>query len=145
MIHRAHFILYVEDQDASRAFYAAVLGQSPSLHVPGMTEFRLSEDAVLGLMPGAGIRRLLGERLPDPSAAAGIPRAELYLYVEEPALYHARALACGARELSAPQLRDWGDLAGYSLDRDGHVLAFAARVPDAAVEEVLQNGATLLP
>jgi hypothetical protein len=31
-----------------------------------MTEFRL-EGAVLGLMPGAGVRRLLGERLPDPS------------------------------------------------------------------------------
>ena len=33
------------------------------LDVPGMTEYELARGAVLGLMPEAGIRRLLGERL----------------------------------------------------------------------------------
>ena len=39
---------------------------------------------VLGLMPEQGIRNLLGASLPDPSAASGIPRAELYLVLTEP-------------------------------------------------------------
>lgn len=44
-----------------------------------MTEFRLSDDHVLRLMPEAGIKRLLGERLPDPASStiligeSGIP------------------------------------------------------------------------
>jgi uncharacterized protein len=128
MITTAHLILYVEDQRQSATFYAGVLAREPSLHVPGMTEFQLTEDCVLGLMPVAGIRRLLGERLPDPSCAAGVPRAELYLRVDDPAVYHRRAVAAGAVELSGPLERGWGDMAAYSLDPDGHVIAFAAPI-----------------
>jgi hypothetical protein len=124
----AHFIFYVEDQPRSRAFYATVLAREPSLDVPGMTEFDLGGNAILGLMPVAGIRRLLGERLPDPSTGAGVPRAELYLYVADPVAHHQRAISCGARELSGLQERSWGDVAAYSLDLDGHVLAFARRI-----------------
>lgn len=129
MIRGAHLILYVADQLTSTDFYARVLELAPSLYVPGMTEFELPGGAVLGLMPAAGIRRLLGDRLPDPAAAAGTPRAELYLRVSDPARYHSRALEAGAVELSPPTLRDWGDLVTYALDRDGHVLAFARPEP----------------
>jgi catechol 2,3-dioxygenase-like lactoylglutathione lyase family enzyme len=121
----AHLILYVADQERSCRFYREVLAAAPSLDVPGMSEFALPGGAVLGLMPEAGIRRLLGDALPDPAAANGVPRAELYLVVAAPQAYHARALAAGARELSPLQRRDWGHRAAYSLDPDGHVLAFA--------------------
>jgi predicted enzyme related to lactoylglutathione lyase len=121
----AHFILYVADQDASARFYEQVLQLTPRLHVPGMTEFELPGGAVLGLMPQAGIQRLLGAALPDPAAAAGVPRTELYLVVDDAEAAHTRALAAGASELSAVAPRDWGHHAGYSLDPDGHVLAFA--------------------
>ena len=126
-----HFILYVADQPSSAVFYARVLGNPPSLDVPGMTEFTLAAGAVLGLMPENGIRRLLGERLPDPAGARGTPRAELYLHVGDPAAHHARALAAGARELAPLARRDWGDDAAYSLDLDGHVIAFARRAVPA--------------
>jgi catechol 2,3-dioxygenase-like lactoylglutathione lyase family enzyme len=124
----AHFILYVADQESSTQFYRAVLDREPRLHVPGMTEFELSDNAILGLMPATGIKRLLGERLPDPSAAAGIPRAELYLVVSDPESYHSRALKAGAKELSPLSLRDWGHQVAYSLDVDSHVIAFARNV-----------------
>lgn len=120
-----HFILYVADQATSTNFYRQVLGNEPRLNVPGMTEFDLGGDAVLGIMPEAGIKRLLGERLPDPAAANGTPRSELYLVVEDALEYHSRALAAGAKELDPVKLRNWGDRVGYSLDADGHVLAFA--------------------
>jgi uncharacterized protein len=127
MIAAVHCILYVDSQEKSTAFYTAVLGGSPTLQVDGMTEFRLSPDTVLGLMPATAIRALLGNGLPDPASAAGTPRAEVYLYVDDPEAYHERALKYGARELSPPQRRNWGDVAGYLLDLDGHVIAFAAR------------------
>lgn len=119
------FILYVADQVRSRDFYAAVLTIQPRLDVPGMTEFALPGGGVLGLMPQAGIKKLLGERLPNPARGQGIPRAELYLTLSDPDRYHAGALAAGAVELSPLQPRDWGHCVAYSLDPDGHVLAFA--------------------
>lgn len=122
----SHFILYVADQERSTAFYALVLGMEPQLQVPGMTEFALPGGGVLGLMPVEGIRNLLGAALPDPSTARGIPRAELYLILPEPTACHARALAAGARELSPMLARAWGHVVAYSLDPDGHVLAFAS-------------------
>lgn len=122
-----HLILYVRDQAAATAFWRAALGQAPDLDVPGMTEFALGPQVVLGLMPEAGIRKLLGSSLPDPAAARGIPRAEVYLVVDDAAACHARALAAGAAELSALARRSWGDDAAYSLDPDGHVVAFATR------------------
>jgi catechol 2,3-dioxygenase-like lactoylglutathione lyase family enzyme len=121
---KAHLILFVGDQERSRSFYASVLDVKPSLHVPGMTEFELNGGCVLGLMPESGIKRLLGEKLPDPGCS-GTPRAELYLRVDRPEEYHRRALVQGAKELSGLEPRDWGDLAAYSLEPDGHVLAFA--------------------
>ncbi len=119
------FILYVHDQARSKLFYRHVLEQEPILDQPGMTEFALPGGSSLGLMPVAGIKRLLGKNLPDPANAQGIPRAELYLSVKNAAQHHQRALAAGAVELAPFQLRDWGDQVAYVLDPDGHVLAFA--------------------
>lgn len=131
MLRRAHFILYVQDQNASRDFYARALGRPASLHVPGMTEFELTNGAVFGIMPESGIARLLGPTV-NPSTMRGAGRAELYLVVDDAAAHHARAIAAGARELSPLLARDWGHRAAYSLDADGHVLAFAEVIDEVA-------------
>jgi uncharacterized protein len=92
-----------------------------------MTEFTLSETCILELMPEAGIKRLLGDRLPDLAQANGVPRAEIYLHVTNPLDYHRRAIEAGATELSPLADRDWGDRVAYRLDPDGHVMAFAEK------------------
>jgi catechol 2,3-dioxygenase-like lactoylglutathione lyase family enzyme len=127
-VTKTHFILYVKDQARSTAFYSQVLGCQPSLNVPGMTEFNLSENSVLGLMPISGIQRLLGDKLPDPARSTGVPRCEIYLLVSHPFDCHQRAIEAGAVELSGLENRDWGQRAAYSLDPDGHVLAFAEQI-----------------
>jgi catechol 2,3-dioxygenase-like lactoylglutathione lyase family enzyme len=119
-----HVIFYVRDQAASTSFFRSVLALEPRLDVPGMTEFELSDRVVLGLMPEAGVVRLLGSAH-DPARAHGAPRAELYVVVDDPASYHARSIAAGGTEVSPVSPRDWGHVAGYTLDLDGHVLAFA--------------------
>lgn len=120
----AILILYVADQEASTRFYSHVLACDPILFVPGMTEFKLNDGATLGLMPESGIKKLLGKSLPDPASARGIPRAELYLTVFNAEVHHRRALEAGATELSPMSKRPWGDRVAYSLDPDGHVIAF---------------------
>ena len=128
MFTKCHIILYVKDQNVSTDFYSMVFQQQPDLHVPGMTEFNLFPDMVLGLMPEVGIMKLLGDRLPDPALAWGVPRSELYLMVEDPLTHHQRALAAGAKNISNLEVRDWGHEAAYCLDPDGHVLAFAKQL-----------------
>ncbi len=117
-------ILYISDQARSGDFYSQVLGVEPSLDVPGMTEFDIW-GAKLGLMPASGIQSLLGDSRIDPASA--ISRCELYMLVDDPLAYAARAQSAGATELSALQLRDWGDEVAYYSDPDHHVRAFARR------------------
>lgn len=124
-IQLAMTILYVKDQSKSTEFYKLVFGIDPVLEVPGMTEFVLSNGASIGLMPERGIKNLLGDALPDPSIGSGIPRAELYFKVYDVEVMHLRVLQAGGVEVSPMSLRTWGDKVAYSLDLDGHVLAFA--------------------
>ena len=124
-INSTFFVLYVKAQESSTKFYSNVFQREPDLYVPGMTEFKLSDSCSLGLMPESGIKTLLGSSLPDPSKASGIPRAEIYLNLENPEGYLERALQNGAKLLNDFKERDWGDKAAYCLDPDGHVIAFA--------------------
>ena len=115
-----HCILYVREQSVSRDFYQALLDRGPRLDVPGMTEFDLCENTVLGLMPEAGIERLL----PIQTTPA-LPRCELYLVFEDLRPVLNRALQAGARLLSEPEVRSWGERVAYLLDPDQHVVALA--------------------
>lgn len=128
-MNRVHFILYVADQKRSSDFYSAVLGRQPDLDVPGMTEFRLGDNSVLGLMTEDGVNRLFGGAIASPASAAGIPRCELYLLSEDADALHDRALEAGSREISPFAVRDWHHRVAYSLDPDGHVLAIATELP----------------
>jgi uncharacterized glyoxalase superfamily protein PhnB len=118
-------ILYVADQKRSRDFYKNILGIEPSLDVPGMTEFALTENATLGLMPENGIASILGINVPHPASGNGIPRCELYLYVEDPSACLENLVRAGGKSISASEKRGWGDTVSYGADPDGHVIAFA--------------------
>lgn len=121
----SEFILYVANQETSKQFYEKLLDISPTLHVPGMTEFQLSENCKLGLMPEEGIAKILKEKTKHPSSGNGIPRCELYLKVDNAKKFIARSLELGAKEISPFSQRDWGDKVGYICDADGHIIAFA--------------------
>lgn len=121
-------ILYVNNQALSREFYRKVLGSDPSLDVPGMTEFTLTAHHKLGLMPNSGIARIINPPMPHPDEGMGIPRCELYLYVDEPSQAYARATRAGAQPIGAVCMRNWGDQAGYLADPDGHIIAFAKKM-----------------
>lgn len=127
-IRKIEFILYVSEQKSSKAFYQSLLQSEPVLDVAGMTEFALSENCTLGLMPNDGIARIIGDALPHPESGTGIPRCELYLLVEDAQKTFEHAMQCGARLVSPVADRDWGDRVGYVSDPDGHVIALAQRV-----------------
>lgn len=120
-------ILYVNDQQTSANFYTKLLRQTPDLNVPGMTEFKLSENCKLGLMPNKGIAKILSDKTPHPDKGNGIPRCELYFYIENIQLEFDNAIKSGAKLISPIANRDWGDKVCYFSDPDGHIIAFAEK------------------
>ena len=120
-------IIYVKEQKKSRDFYRSVLGEEPVLDVPGMTEFKINENVILGLMPGDGIFKILEEKMDNPNGLTNIPKCEIYLYVGDPASCYEKALNSGARGISSLRLRNWGDVVAYCADFDGNVIAFASK------------------
>ncbi|MBE7510191.1 MAG: Glyoxalase-like domain protein [Bacteroidetes bacterium ADurb.Bin141] len=125
---KTQFILYVRDQQASTEFYSKILRLQPSLNVPGMTEFILNEYCKLGLMPENGIAKILSVNTPHPAEGNGVPRCELYLNVENTEKEFNHSLQHGAKMISAPADRDWGDKVCYLADPDGHIIAFAEKL-----------------
>jgi len=127
---KAMIILFVSDQTRSKQFYHAILSVDALLDVPGMTEFPLSHETSLGLMPEDNIVTILNEGIPNPKKATGIPRGELYLFVMNPAESLQRLANQGGKIISQVGLRSWGDRVGYGLDPDGHLIAFARTPTD---------------
>ncbi|MDD3771831.1 MAG: lactoylglutathione lyase [Weeksellaceae bacterium] len=130
MNHILHteIILYVENQQKSTEFYSHLFRKKPELDVPGMTEFQLSENCKLGLMPNNGIAKILSNKTPHPQSGNGIPRCELYLLVEDLNLEFENAKQVGTQLISSPKDRDWGDKVCYFADPDGHIIAFAEKI-----------------
>ncbi len=120
-------ILYVNDQKASTEFYSKLLRQAPNLFVPGMTEFQLAPNCKLGLMPNHGIAKILSNKMPHPKQGNGIPRCELYFYVENIAFEFENATKIGGKLISPIENRNWGDRVCYFADIDGHIVAFAEK------------------
>lgn len=121
------FIIFVKNQEKSRAFYEKIFGFKPTLDVPGMTEFKLFDHVTLGIMPEEGIMRILENKIQDPKNANGVPRSELYLYVDDPDEYYFKLVNAGGTGISKMKLRNWGDYVSYGSDIDGHILAFAKK------------------
>ncbi|MBU1101272.1 MAG: hypothetical protein KKA84_12800 [Bacteroidetes bacterium] len=125
MINKAHFILYVKDQQLSTEFYSNLLNKKPTLNTPGMTEFQLCENSILGLMPGSGIEKLLENKIEVIISAQVKAKTELYIVVDEVNKYMERAVDLNVQVLSLPQERDWGHKVAYILDLDQHVIGIA--------------------
>lgn len=127
-IKHVEIILYVSDQQGSCGFYQNLFRKEADLNVPGMTEFIISENCKLGLMPSKGIAKILGDKTPHPDSGNGIPRCELYLKVSNVQFEFENALEHGAQMVSPVLDRDWGDRVCYFSDPDGHIIAFAESI-----------------
>lgn len=127
-ISAVEFILYVSNQEKSKAFYEKLLGKNASLDVPGMTEFTLGENLKLALMPNDGINKILKTKMPHPESGTGIPRCELYLNVENLDEAYECLKTSKALLISEIEDRDWGDRVCYFADLDGHIIALAEKL-----------------
>jgi PhnB protein len=128
MIKKSQFILYVENQLVSTEFYSKLLNQEPILNVPGMTEFKLTENSILGLMPAKGIKKLLENKIETFATPEDSIKAELYILVDNIEKYFNRAVSLNVSVLSGIKERDWGHRAVYFLDPDNYIVALAEKI-----------------
>lgn len=68
-------------------------------------------------MPNNGIAKILSDKTPHPSEGNGIPRCELYFYVENIEAEFENATQIGAKLISEIKDRDWGDKVCYFADQ----------------------------
>ncbi|MGE0707537.1 MAG: VOC family protein [Planctomycetota bacterium] len=115
-------ILAVDDLPAARRFYAEAFGWPLRVDVPVYAEFALPDGRGVGLYQRAAF---LGNLDAPGAGEVEVTGAELYFLVESLPEASAKLAAAGARLLSAPARRTWGDEVAYYADPLGNVLAVA--------------------
>lgn len=121
-------ILAVADVARARAFYTAAFGWPVRVDVPVYVELEAPGGLRVGLYERRGFGRNTG-RVPTAPRPGELAPTELYLRVDDLGAACRDVEAAGARPLSPPAPRDWGDVVAYFADPDGTVLALAAPVP----------------
>jgi lactoylglutathione lyase len=121
-----YVILYVEDLDASVAFYRTLLGLPVSTRSDTYAEFRLS-NAKLGLYDRAHLPELIGR----PGHARG-GSSEVVFLVGNVDAEAERLRSAGAEILSGPVDRPWGHRTVHLADPDGHVVELAQEIPTSS-------------
>lgn len=115
--------LGVADLAASRAFYKT-LGWVESPRSQETVAFFQINGLVLGLFGLADLAKDQGR--PDaPLGVGAMTLAQNFESEAEVDAAFAKALACGATELKAPEKVFWGGYSGYYADPDGHVWEIA--------------------
>ncbi len=127
-MNKTYIIIYVDDLDKTKMFYEILFDIKPIIDEPGMCEFELPNNTTLGIMPNSSFEKLFGEDYIFNEKKKSSPKFELYFQVKNPEAFHKKAKQLGALELRKFEKMDWGDRAAYSINHDGHILAFAERV-----------------
>ncbi|NLM44368.1 MAG: VOC family protein [Clostridiales bacterium] len=97
----------------------------PLMDVPGMTEFKLADNMLLGIMPSEGIKNMMDIKTIKHWKEGEIPKCQIYLPVDEPDDYYNRVVKAGGIGIIEGKSTPWGGYIAYCMDLDGNLLAFA--------------------
>ncbi len=128
--HLTLIILAVSDLPQAARFYRAALAAEPAVDTATYIEFALAGGLRLGLYE----RHAFGANTTETPVLiphGTLAPTELYWQVDDLPAAMSRLAEAGARLLSAPQPRSWGDEVAYYADPDGNVIALARPLPAA--------------
>lgn len=130
MMQFAYTIIYVPDVAASLHFFEQAFG---------FTRKFLHESGTYGeLETGATTLAFAAHELAEMNYSSGHIAAhsspkplgmEIAFTTEDVAVAHARALAAGATELSAPTAKPWGQVVSYVRCPDGSLVELCTPIP----------------
>jgi uncharacterized glyoxalase superfamily protein PhnB len=118
--------LTVRDARVTIAFFEAAFGFAvrDSVNDDGVVmhvEMTYQGQLIVMFAPEGGF----GSTAKTPKSAGAIAPQSFYLYVDDVDAVYARALAAGAKSLSAPEDQFWGDRFAQIEDPDGYRWALA--------------------
>lgn len=122
-------IVYVPDVEASLSFFERAFGlRRRFLHESGTYgELETGATALAFAAHAIGEANLPGGYVA--ASASDRPLGmEIALVTDDVAAAHARALACGAREMSAPASKPWGQVVSYVRAPDGTLVELCTPV-----------------
>jgi uncharacterized glyoxalase superfamily protein PhnB len=123
--NKVHTILTVNDLHKSKMFYRLVFDLDPIVDEENIVEFELNDSFVLGLQLSSLTEKLFDQEVAAKFNLLKTSSAEIYIQCDNAEAMHQKALQFGCLELSPFQERYWGQSVAYSVNHDGHVLAFA--------------------
>jgi lactoylglutathione lyase len=120
-------ILYVSDVAASLAFYETALGQRRRfVHESGQyAELDTGETALAFAAHGLAAANVPGVYRPERRSGPQ-PAFEVCFVTDDVQGAFDRAVAAGAREVTAPQTKPWGQHVAYVRDPDGNLVEIAS-------------------
>jgi predicted lactoylglutathione lyase len=120
-----HTVVTVNDLTKSKMFYKLLFEIEPKVDSENFVEIKLNENFILGLQNIKMNEKLFNRDLISKFKLNKTSSAEFYIECKNPEEMHQKALQFGCLELSPFRERDWGQSVAYSVNHDGHVLAFA--------------------
>lgn len=124
-LSRIHFILDTDDLGKSRMFYSLLFDTEPIVDENNIVEFEIVPGVILGLQTAGLKDKLFDADIYSKYRNSKSGSSELYIECINAEEMHKKALSLGCLELSPFSKRNWGAEAGYSINHDGHILAFA--------------------
>ncbi|MBU1098250.1 MAG: hypothetical protein CVV23_02490 [Ignavibacteriae bacterium HGW-Ignavibacteriae-2] len=126
-IGKVHFIILVQDLKKCKMFYELLFQKKPVVDENNICEFELNPYSILGLMT-----KDLTDKIFESDFSYLMPNKikhgnEIYIECANAEEMHKKALQLGCLEISSFQKRAWGQSAGYSVNHEGHILAFASQ------------------
>lgn len=128
--------LTVSDAKGAIALYEAALGATNL----GVLEDPSGTKVVHAMVQIGSSRLFINDEMEGMGAAPTDLEqgAKFYLYVEDVDSAHARAIAAGMKEKSAPEDMFWGDRTSVVSDGFGQVWTFASHIRDVSMEEMAE-------
>lgn len=125
----AYTIVYVDDVEASLAFFERAFGLARRFVAPGGGYGELDTGATaLAFADHATARDSLGQDYRPVGADAAPPGVEVGLVTDDVGAAVERAVAAGARLLKAPTVKPWGQTVAYVRAPDGTLVELCTAV-----------------
>lgn len=115
-------ILYVDDVEATVAFYEKAFGLTRKMVVPAEYGELETGSTRLAFAAKAHVKKLFTVPVQEASAKTGAPPVELGLVTKEVGPAFERAVAAGAIAVAAPQEKPWGQTVSYVRDLNGFLI-----------------------
>lgn len=123
-----YVIFYVDDIEATVVFYEKAFGlQRKMLHAGEYAEMDTGATK-LAFVPRTAAKTVVGTSIQDAGLSNDPPPAEIAFVTDDVQAAFDKAVAAGARRVSEPAKKPWGQVVSYVRDNNGFLVEICSPV-----------------